>query len=202
MSRKLEHRRYEEIKSLGADLIEDYELVYPLEPLEVAATLGVHVVIHIDWLPLMTQVCRTVDGCTEQVDSRLGQKFQVHTNGAMHPLRQRFTLAHELSHVWLEHLRSDAPVPDEQAEGEANFLASYLLAPDALILAWVPDLTISGIAQVFRISDEAAQLSHSRVMRAQNMNAIGRPHDLRILASATRRTVTPATTVRALLGLA
>ena len=189
MSRKLQHRRYEEIKSLGADMIEDYELVYPLEPHEVAAMWGVHVVIHLKWIPLMAQICRTVDGCTEQVDSRHGQKFQIHTNGAMHPLRQRFTLAHELAHIWLEHLRSDAPIPGDQAEGEANFLASYLLAPDALVLAWVPNLTVSGIAQVFRMSDEAAQLAHSRVMRAQNNNAIGRTYDLRILASATRRTV-------------
>ena len=41
MSRKLTSRRYEEVKALGADLIEDYELVYPLEPFEIADVLGV-----------------------------------------------------------------------------------------------------------------------------------------------------------------
>lgn len=46
MSRKLTSSRYEEVKALGADLIEDYELVYPLEPFEIADVLGVHVAIH------------------------------------------------------------------------------------------------------------------------------------------------------------
>ena len=41
VSRKLTSRRYEEVKALGADLIEDYELVYPLEPFEIADVLGV-----------------------------------------------------------------------------------------------------------------------------------------------------------------
>ena len=41
MSRILTSRRYEEVKALGADLIEDYELAYPLEPFEIADVLGV-----------------------------------------------------------------------------------------------------------------------------------------------------------------
>ena len=41
MTRKLAYRRYEELKSLAADLIEDYALSYPLDPFELAATLGV-----------------------------------------------------------------------------------------------------------------------------------------------------------------
>ena len=55
MSRKLTSRRYEEVKALGADFIEDYELVYPLEPFEIADFLGVHVAIHTEGLP----ACRT-----------------------------------------------------------------------------------------------------------------------------------------------
>jgi len=41
VSRQLTPRRYEEVKALGADLIADYELVYPLEPFEIADVLGV-----------------------------------------------------------------------------------------------------------------------------------------------------------------
>ena len=41
MSRKPTSRRCEEVKALGADLIEDYELVYPLEPFEIADVFGV-----------------------------------------------------------------------------------------------------------------------------------------------------------------
>jgi len=52
VSRKLPYRRYEELKSLAADLIEDYALSYPLDPFEIAATLGVHVTVHEFGLPL------------------------------------------------------------------------------------------------------------------------------------------------------
>lgn len=202
MSRRLAFQRYEQLKRLGAHLIEDYDLVYPLEPLEVAATWGVHVAIHSAGLPPTAQRFSTSDGYTEPVSSRHGGRFQIHVNGAMPLLRQRFTLVHEIAHIWLDHLRADATLTDDQAEGEANFLANYLLAPDALILEWAPELTISGIAGVFRMSEEAAEIAYRRVLRAMNRNAIGRPHDQRILASATRRMQTPATEFSAWLGSA
>jgi len=46
-------------------LIEDYELVYPLEPFEIADVLGVHVTIHNDGLPVTAQRFSTSDGYTE-----------------------------------------------------------------------------------------------------------------------------------------
>jgi len=202
VSRKLTSSRYEEVKSLGADLIEDYELVYPLEPFEIADVLGVHVAIHTEGLPATAQRFSTSDGYTEPVASRYGWRFRIHINGSTSAIRQRFTLMHELAHVWLDHLRADATLTDERAEGEANFLANYLLAPDALVVTWTPELSISAIAQVFHMSDEAAGLAHARVMRAVNRSAIGRPYDDRITASATRRIEPPVSGLRSLLGLA
>ena len=202
MSRKLASSRYQEIKALGADLIEDYEVVYPLEPFEIADVLGVHVAIHVEGLPVTAQRFSTSDGYTEPVASRNGWKFRIHINGSTPAIRQRFTLMHELAHVWLDHLCADATLTDERAEGEANFLANYLLAPDALVVMWTPELSISAIAQVFQMSDEAAELAHGRVMRAVNRSAIGRPHDHRIAASATRRIEPPAPGLSTLLGLA
>ena len=64
MTRKLPYRRYEELKSLAADLIEDYELSYPLDPFEVAATLGMHVTVHEFGLPPAAWFCGTTDGYT------------------------------------------------------------------------------------------------------------------------------------------
>lgn len=202
MSRKLAPSRYEEIKALGADLIEDYELVYPLEPFEIADVLGVHVAIHTEGLPATAQRFSTSDGYTEPVAAQHGWKFRVHISGSTPAIRQRFTLMHELAHVWLDHLRADATLTDERAEGEANFLANYLLAPDILVVMWAPELTISAIAQVFHMSDEAAELAHGRVMRAINRSVIGKPHDQRIAASATKRIEAPATELSAWLGLA
>ena len=36
----LSHHRYEQLKALAADFIEDYALCYPLEPFEIAAVVG------------------------------------------------------------------------------------------------------------------------------------------------------------------
>jgi len=202
VSRKLAPSRYEEIKVLGADLIEDYELVYPLEPFEIAELLGIHVAIHNEGLPVTAQRFSTSDGYTEPVASRHGWKFRIHINGSTPGIRQRFTLMHEVAHIWLDHLRADATLTDDRAEGEANFLANYLLAPDALVVMWAPSLTISEIAQVFLMSDEAAELAHGRVLRAVNRGAIGKPHDHRIAACATRRIDPPPTELSVALGLA
>ena len=108
---------------------------------------------------------------------------------------------HELAHIWLDHLRADATLTDERAEGEANFLANYLLAPDALVVLWAPELAISAIAQVFHMSDEAAEHAHGRVLRAVNRGAIGKPHDHRIATCATRRIDPSGTELSVRLGL-
>ena len=202
MTRKLTSTRYEEIRALAADLIEDYGLIYPLEPLEIADALGVQVLIHADGLPSVLQRFLTSDGYTEPVASRHGWKFRIHINGAKPALRQRFTLMHELSHVWLDHVTTDATLSDERVEGEANFLANYLLAPDILVLQWVPGFTISHIAEVFHMSVDAAELTHARVLRAINQRAICRPHDQRILKCANRRVELYAADLSAQAGLA
>lgn len=186
MSRMLSHRRYEELKALGADLIEDYALTYPLDPFEVADLLGVHVTVHEHGLPPMAWFCSTTDAYTLPGQSRHGLKFQVHLNGAAPPLRQRFTLMHEVAHIWLDHPWADTFI-GEVAEAEANFLASYLLAPDALVVAWVPGLSITGIAEEFQVSEEAAGLIHKRVVRMLTANAQGRYYNRRIASAALKR---------------
>lgn len=111
MTRKLPHHRYEEMKRLAADLIEDYALAYPLDPLEVAAVLGVQVTIHPLGLPASVVVAAgTADGYTGAVDSAHGLRFHIHASGATAQARLRFTLVHELAHVWLDHHRSGGDV--------------------------------------------------------------------------------------------
>lgn len=100
------YRRYEELKSLAADLVEDYSLSYPLDPFEIAATLGVHVTVHQFGLPNAARFCGTTDGYTTPAQSAHGVKFKVHLNGATSRLRRRFTLMHEIAHIWLDHPRA------------------------------------------------------------------------------------------------
>ena len=51
MKRILSHHRYEQLKALAADFIEDYVLCYPLDTFEIAAVLGLHVAVHAGGLP-------------------------------------------------------------------------------------------------------------------------------------------------------
>lgn len=186
MSRRLPPERYGQLQDIAADLIEDYGFAYPLQPLQVAELWGVRVVLHRQWPPGFAVTCGTDDGLTVAVTSRHGPVFEIHLNAAMPPVRLRFTAGHELSHVALKHPVL-APRPSEDvAEAEANHLASYLLAPDALVRAWVPTLSIEGITRQFDLSEEAARLVHARVLRTLNRGSGNENRDRRILASATR----------------
>lgn len=187
MNRMLPHHRYEQLKSLAADLIEDYALCYPMDPFEIAAMLGVHVTVHGFGLPPSASFCSTNDGYTVALLSAHGPKCQIHLNGVKPVLRQRFTLMHEISHIWLDHLHGDSMADAQEQEAEANFLASYLLAPDWLVLAWVPELTVTGIAEKFQVSKEAAGLIHGRVLRMLNTGARRRDYDRRIESAGMTR---------------
>jgi hypothetical protein len=189
VSRKLASQRYEQLRDIATDLIEGYGFSYPLQPLQIADTWGVRVSVHRQWSAGLALACGTVDGFTVPVHSRHGMKFEVHLNAAMPPVRQRFTAVHELSHVALEHPIFPVRLSKDVAEAEANHLASYLLAPDVLVCSWVPTLSVVGIAREFGLSDEAARLTHARVLRTLHRGSGDEARDQRILAAATRSEV-------------
>lgn len=186
MSRILSSVRYEQLQDIAADLIEDYGFEYPLQPLRIAEVLGVRVNMVWQWSADLAHVCGTVDGFTVPVDSTHGMTFEIHLNAAMPPVRQRFTAIHELSHIILEHPFRSVWFSEDVCEAEANHLASYLLAPDALVSAWVPTLGVAGVARQFAISQEAARLAQAWVLRAQNRGFSNHVRDRCILAAASR----------------
>ncbi|MDR1427878.1 MAG: ImmA/IrrE family metallo-endopeptidase [Bifidobacteriaceae bacterium] len=186
MSRKLDGRRYEEIGTAVADLIEDYGISYPVDLFALAETLGVRVITHRGGLPRGRAAARTEDGYTNVNNSANGPQFQIHLDQRKPTARRRFTLAHELGHIWLGHFTESAPASEEEREGEAHHFASNLLAPTPLICAWVPQLTVDGIARTFRLSEEAASLAHRRALRALNLQHPQGEYYGRIAASAVR----------------
>lgn len=72
-----------------------------------------------------------------------------------HPGRRRFTMAHEVGHILLGHT-----VDDEPSEREADAFAAQLLLPRILVaqleLLWRGALTAGELADIFRVSQEAA----------------------------------------------
>ena len=83
------------------------------------------------------------------------------------PERRGFTIAHELGH-WICQYRAGQPAPfycrpgdvaaaaDRAVEREANVFAAELLMPEpAVRAAWAEKPSVPGVADVFRVSDEA-----------------------------------------------
>lgn len=91
------------------------------------------------------------------------------------PLRCRFTIAHELGHIFLGHLLINTPqyrtfaVCDDN-ESAANVFARDLLAP-ACVLHELKALTPDIIAKLCNISLEAATYRAERMRELENRNA-------------------------------
>ena len=94
------------------------------------------------------------------------RKFTIRLLGADGPLRQNFTIAHELGHYIL-HSRSGAIAPmiagrkgSNRVEWEANWFAATLLMPEIEFrnTALQPGMSPLTLAGIFNVSLEAAQL--------------------------------------------
>ena len=85
------------------------------------------------------------------------------TTGSLQTEEQRFTLAHELGHRELGHIRerslrdrgSNRQVRDATDEVEANFYAANLLMPEKLVVAKFQDRFLHSF-EVSKIDDDAA----------------------------------------------
>lgn len=82
--------------------------------------------------------------------------------------RRRFTLAHELGHIFLGHLLVDTPqgrtfdTSKPEIEQQADVFASRLLAP-ACVLWGINAQTAEQIAKMCNISHEAAKIRAERI---------------------------------------
>lgn len=181
MSRLRLSSRYEEIKLSIAELVEDYDISYPVDLMQVAENLGVRVDVGIWGFEPPELGCISGDGFVETTDTPFGHQFRISLNGLVQTVRQRFTLAHEIGHIWLEHPFRWQSLGAEATEGEANFFASYLLAPDILVASCVKSLAVDEIAEVFGLSNTAAVQVQRRVFRAINHDDLRSDYSRKIL---------------------
>lgn len=82
--------------------------------------------------------------------SRIG--YELIYDNHVQPLRQRFTLAHELGHILMKH---HDETPSE--EREADYFASQLLAPHPIVEAMPDDADL--IASTFHLSRTASRMT-------------------------------------------
>lgn len=102
-------------------------------------------------------------------------KFYIIYNNAENSRRCRFTIAHELGHIFLGHLMINTPqyrtfaICDDN-ESAANVFARDLLAP-ACVLHELHTINAAEIANLCNISLEAAKYREKRMRELESRNA-------------------------------
>ena len=87
-------------------------------------------------------------------------------NDSQNRRRYRFSIAHEIGHIWLEH-KEDT----KENEAEANFFAAYLLVPVPLIIKY----EISESARISSLFDVSSRVGDYSLSRATKRLKIDKP---------------------------
>lgn len=145
----LDRQRYDEIASLVARLLNELKInCIPIDPFEIGARLGFELVSYSSTSPQVHELAmmESKDGFSFLSD----HSWIILYNDKKPNTRIRFTIAHEIGHILLDHSQAS-----ELAEAEANYFARYLIAPPVLIQL-VAHLGISLVADLFCICLETA----------------------------------------------
>ena len=103
---------------------------------------------------LLDQPSEKFSGITHKTKKAIG------INKNHHPVRQRFSLAHELGHYFLDHPTADEELPSEEGdqerniyESEANEFAGELLVPrEVLKSSLMEHKDIESLKKLFNVS--------------------------------------------------
>ncbi len=144
--------RYEEIKSIIADIYYEYGITnLPIDPFELAKKMQIAVNEYNDFPSDAQNKMRVAseDGFSYMLT--LEPRFHINYNFDTLGERARFTLAHEIGHIVLEHKE-----PSLEAEAEADVFAQLLLVPEA-VLVYLNIQEIYQIRSFFSVSKKCAQ---------------------------------------------
>ena len=94
---------------------------------------------------------------------------------ARYRLRYRFSCAHEIGHLVLEHHPDECGIEDE-----ADYFAGYLLAPHPIVLS-IPE---DSVASSLDISADCAAVAVSQSRKRRAEAGPWRPHERRLIENA------------------
>ena len=127
----LQSSRYEELKKIGTDIIIDAGITdYPFDVFKVARDLDIEVISYQSLSDKKKEICfqESEDGFSLLAVIKGKSQWQVYYNSEMNDERIRFTIMHEISHISADHKDGN-----EVEESEANFIASFVLAPPCIM---------------------------------------------------------------------
>ncbi len=174
MHMRLANERYEKIKKTIGEFLEDYGVnKLPLDVFGLARKMKIKIALASE---LLEQHPRKIDeyvlfrypNSYLYYDSET-QKFIIYIDDVgCKRKRQRFSLAHELMHIILGHTEQ---TPENEAE--ANFGATYLLAPTSLALIFPEEEALLLPEIVSRIFD--VSLPEAEIVVRYNSNRLSLP---------------------------
>ena len=163
---------YQEIDKQVKELLEDYSInSYPIMILDLAEKIGIKCVPY-------SQASNRGFGNPEEISDDAFTDLTSNTifyNDKVEVNRLRFSIAHEIGHIWLEH-RDSCP----HNEAEANHFAAYLLAPTPLILK-LGFTKPQEIADYFKISNHAAYCALQRAESRDRCGAVQGGYEYEII---------------------
>lgn len=146
----LTRQRYDEIVNIVTSLLTELNInSIPIDPFEIAALCNIGIVSYSTFSQEKQKLlfARSKEGFCFETD----YGFMILYNDKRSISRIRFTIAHELGHIMLEHSQES-----ELAEAEANFFAKHLLAPPVLVQL-IANLGVLEVSDFFSIGIEFAK---------------------------------------------
>lgn len=169
-----------EIETAVVELLSDFGITeYPISIKRIVETLGIDLVPYSCLQPQELALARSASNDAFHVRTpNYSQACIVldDTCSAYHN-RTRFSGAHELGHIILEH-REDTP----NREREADYFAGYLLAPHPLILKCNPAFNLT---EVFKVSSDCALFAKDQALARKREGETWRPHEQWLINNAT-----------------
>ena len=154
MSMYLEPSRYDQIESQVIRLFSNINVNhFPIDCFALCKQLCVKVVPYskLNEKTIAAFGNENKDGISVEMEIAQGVfEWTIYYNDEMPKRRIRFTIMHELGHIWLDHTEHS-----ELAEAEANHFAKYSLAPPPLIHQLQIEDYIE-LAERFELSEECA----------------------------------------------
>lgn len=177
----LERKREIEIETILVEVLQDYGLAdYPMSVGRMASALGVDLIPH---SRLTSPIRELAIAASEDAFSLSSTDYSLarivfDDRGSYH-FRARFSGAHELGHIVLEH-----PDDGDPYEGEANYFGGYLLVPHPLVIKMGRDVTDTQVAEAFGVSRPCASFAIDQARARMREGGPWRKHEQWLLDNA------------------
>lgn len=153
-------QRYEQIKHEVVDMYEECEIsTFPIDCFDIASKLYYILVpyskLNDYQLRLAMEYSSEGFSVLRKVPETGMYRYYIFYNDYNSYERQRWTIFHEIGHIYLGHHLPDCTLTRDEQESEANFFAKYSIAPPPLINTAKCDSPWE-IAATFFVSEQAS----------------------------------------------